>query len=90
MTDMTVSIDHPTNRPNFTVVQVGSLSIWFSYRTAIAFQSGYQGIVVRENDWGATTGKHLNYVDGGGKGTRVSGREFESMLAKVVPEMEAV
>lgn len=86
---MTVSIDHPTNRPNFTMVQVGSLSIWFSYRTPIAFQDGWGKIVVRENEWGPTTGKHLNYINPSGLG-RVDGATFQTMLAKVLPTMEAV
>lgn len=86
---MTVQIDHPTNRPNFTVVQVGSLSVWFSYKTPIAFQSGYGSIVVRENEWGPTTGKHLGYIGVDAK-NRIDGVTFERELAKVLPTMESV
>lgn len=86
-----VTVTHPTNRPNFTMVQLGSLSVWFSYETPIAFQSGYGRIVVRENDWGPTTGKHLNWIaDGPSASDRVDGKTFESMLAKVLPAMETV
>ena len=64
---MNVSIDHPTDRPNFTRVWVGNLTLIFSYKTIIAFQYGWGADewVVHENDWSATTGKHLNWVDGG-------------------------
>ena len=39
---------------------------------------------VRVNSWSATTGKHLNAVDFGtkdAKAARVSGEEFERLLA---------
>lgn len=52
---------------------------WFSYQTLVAFQAeGYQR-VVRQNDWGPTTGKHLNWIDGGRKSNRVPSGEFERM-----------
>lgn len=63
-----------------------NVTIWFSYRTPVAFRTfGENGrMVVRENDWGPTTGKHLNWIDGGDKGSRISGQEFERLLAEVV------
>ena len=48
----------------------------------VAFRTFETGLVVRENDWGLTTGKHLNAIDGGEKSKRVSGDVFEKMLAK--------
>ena len=51
---------------------------WFSYRTLVAFTAGDRR-VVRENDWGPTTGKHLNWIDGGNKAARVSSAEFERL-----------
>lgn len=60
---MRITIDHPTNRPNFTNVTIGDVDLWFSYRTLIAFQTPETaGRIVRVNDWGPTTGKHLNQV----------------------------
>jgi hypothetical protein len=51
-------------RPNFTRIDIGALTVWYSYRTAVAFR--VNGITtVRRNDWGPTTGKHLNAIDGG-------------------------
>ena len=69
---------------NFTCVDLGDLSVWFSYNTPIAFQSGTWGtLVVRENVWSTTTGKHLNAIDGGdkkAKARRVSSDEFNRAL----------
>lgn len=48
-------------------VTVGNVTLWFSYRTVVAFSTPETGLVVRENDWKGTTGKHLNWIDGGNK-----------------------
>jgi hypothetical protein len=68
--------------------QVGTLSIWFSYKTPVAFYTPKTGRVVRQNSWGPTTGKHLNAIDGGDKGGRVDSGIFERMLAEVTAECE--
>ena len=57
-------------------------TFWFSYKTLVAFQKGHGSIVVRENDWSTTTGKHLNAIDDGNKKARVSGVVFEKLFAK--------
>jgi hypothetical protein len=59
------TIDHPTNLPNFTEVTVGDLTVWFSYRTPIAFMTPETGRVISENVWSNTTGRHLAWLDGG-------------------------
>jgi hypothetical protein len=65
------------------------LTVWFSYQTPIAFRSihhnGYE-MVVRENDWGPTTGKHLNWIDDGNKDSRIPGDEFEKLLSGVMSQ----
>lgn len=86
---MDVSISHPTDRPNFASVRVGKITIYFSYETPIAFHHPATGEVVRENDWGPTTGKHLNWVDGNAS-KRVTGREFERRLRTVLEAGEHV
>ena len=53
---------------------------WFSYQTLVAFKPIDGPKIVRQNDWGPTTGKHLNWIDGGDKASRVSGAEFEATL----------
>ena len=78
------TIKHPTSKANYTVVEVGGITYHFSYQTCIAFNAwNGEGPVVRINEWGPTTGKHLNKVDGGDKVTRVSAREFTKALARV-------
>ena len=64
---------------------VGALTVWFSYKTPVAFQNGWGStMIVRENDWGPTTGKHLNWIDDGDKGSRISGAEFEAQLGEIL------
>jgi hypothetical protein len=78
-------INHPTGRPNFTVVVVKGRLYWFSYQTCVAFQDWNAGnLTVRQNEWGPTTGKHLNYIDGGATSARVDGPTFEARLSEVV------
>jgi hypothetical protein len=59
---------------------IGNVTVYFSYKTPVAFHSYETGLIVRENDWGPTTGKHLNWIDGGDKANRVSCADFESFL----------
>lgn len=57
-------------------------TFYFSYETLVAFKSKKTGKkYVRENVWGNTTGKHLNWIDGGNKKARLSEEEFENALA---------
>lgn len=75
------TIDHPTGQSNFTEVTVGDVTVWFSYRSPVGFMSPGTGRVVRENDWGPTTGRHLNWIT---DGPRVPGETFNEMLAKAL------
>jgi hypothetical protein len=61
----------------------GDLTIWFSYRTPVAFQKRFNDVVIRENDWGATTGKHLNWIDPD-HSKRISGEEFQARLKQAI------
>lgn len=54
--------------------------IYFSYETPVAFR-GKNGLVIRENDWGPTTGKHLNAINDDKK-RRISGAEFERLIVE--------
>ena len=59
---------------------------WFSYKTLVAFEPSLGGArVVRHNDWGPTTGKHLNWIDGGDKASRISGDAFLDYVARWSP-----
>lgn len=86
---MNVSIDHPTDRPNFTKVYVGEITLWFSYRTCVAFQEAFGRIIVRENDWGPTTGKHLGMIGTGRREDRIPGVEFERLLGEALGMVNA-
>ena len=64
-------------------VSVAGMTVWFSYKTPVAFETAQTGLVCRENDWSATTGKHLNWIEPD-KSRRVSGLEFERQYSQVM------
>lgn len=78
-----MQVKHYTEGPNFCRVEIGTLTLWFSYETIIAFQSEGNRVVC-ENVWSKTTGKHLKSIDGGDRKARVSEAEFERLLAAVL------
>ncbi len=80
---MNVSIDHPSNKPNYTHVEINDLIIVFSYRTPIAFHTYEGGWIYRENDWGPTTGRHLTMAGSNRKHERLPSGDFESALEEV-------
>ena len=51
---------------------------YFSYDTLVAF-TGNDGLVIRENVWGNTTGKHLNWINSD-KSIRVDEETFNKKL----------
>ena len=87
---MNISIDHPTDRPNFSIVTLGTRRVAFSYETPIGFKTMIPRLTnrwtTRVNDWGPTTGKHLNELDFGRKADRLDSDEFESQLAAFYEE----
>ena len=65
-------------------VDVGPLTIWFSYKTPVAFRArgGILDRVIRQNEWKTTTGKNLNWIDGGtkeAKAKRVDSATFQRL-----------
>lgn len=62
---------------NCLCVEIGTLTVWYSYETPVAFQVAGNDIVVSENLWGPTTGKHLNWI--ADKKERVPRKKFEEM-----------
>ena len=48
-------------------IDLGSLVLYYSYETIVAYYDYQDGLVVCENTWSVTTGKHLNWIDGGSK-----------------------
>lgn len=65
------------------LVEVGPLDLYYSYQTLIAFRSPETGLVVHENDWGPTTGKHLKWIDNGCKAARLGSAAFDAKWATV-------
>ena len=61
------------------------VTVWFSYSTTVAFHTPESGLVVRKNEWGPTTGKHLNMIEaqaGGSIRDRVGYGEFCELWEK--------
>lgn len=72
-------------------VDLGSLTVWFSYRTLVAFRAPGMPTIVRQNDWGAATGTHLMWIDsetGETSQNRVSGEQFDELWARHVELQE--
>ena len=67
------------NNPNTKVLQVGPVRIWYSYRTVVAFKVGGLPIVVHQNVWSKTTGRHLGLIDDGDRKNRVDAETFERL-----------
>jgi hypothetical protein len=65
-------------------VDFGVVTIWYSYVTPVAFQLTFGPLVVHENVWGRTTGKHLGWIDNGRKEDRVSEEEFQAQWQRQV------
>jgi len=72
---------------NTMALRVGTFEVFFSYNTVVAFRDDMQ-FVIRQNDWGSTTGKHLNWLDMGNKKARVPGAIFKEMLNDVLKKHE--
>lgn len=58
-------------------------TFYFSYKTLVAFKTKDKTLFVRENIWGTTTGKHLNWIDGGDKESRLSEKGFEKKYYEI-------
>lgn len=56
------------------------ITLWYSYKKIVAYGDNEDGLVVCENDWRPTTGKHLNWIDGGDKKGRKVVEVFDIML----------
>jgi len=56
------------------------MEIWFSYETPVAFRTPETGLIVSQNIWTTTTGKHLNAIDNGNKMKRIPNAEFTDKL----------
>ena len=64
-------------------VRVGDVTLYFSYETIIAFEAPGYGLVVSENVWSMTTGRHLNAINPN-KSIRLPRAKFEKLLDEVL------
>ena len=64
-------------------VTIGNVTVWFSYQTPVAFSVNGSDIVCRHNNWGPTTGKHLNAIEPNHK-KRVDSTTFEVEFSKAM------
>jgi hypothetical protein len=64
---------------NSMAMQVGPVTMWFSYSTMVAFQVTGNRRVVQRNVWGPTTGRHLKEIDGGARASRVEEELFQRL-----------
>lgn len=61
------------------VIDLHGNTFFYSYDTLVAFHSPQTGLVCRENVWGTTTGKHLNWIEPNHK-ARVDEATFQKKL----------
>ena len=67
-----------------TQVTLGKITLYFSYKTLIAFRTP-GGLNVSENYWGTTTGKTLNAIEPN-KDNRLCWEEFDARLTTMMVE----
>lgn len=72
--------------PNRATVTIGDLDLMFSYETVVAFRTPEDGLVVSENVWSTTTGKHLAAIDGGKTGGRWDQRRLHAEFTEALDE----
>tara|TARA_R100000008_G_C3556847_1_gene153725 strand:+ start:895 stop:1170 length:276 start_codon:yes stop_codon:yes gene_type:complete len=60
---------------------INNNTYYFSYDTLVAF-TGNDGLVIRKNVWGTTTGKHLNWISSD-KSIRVDEETFNKKLEAI-------
>lgn len=70
--------------PNYATVNIGSLSLHFSYETLIALDTP-DARYISENIWGPTTGKHINRISTD-KSERLPRDEFERITGDVLED----
>ena len=68
---------------NCLLFNYGGISIYFSYQTIVAFRHSKTGLVISTNEWGNTTGKHLNWIDRDKK-IRIPHKDVLTKLASVM------
>jgi hypothetical protein len=68
---------------NLHSIIIDGTTYWFSYETPIAIKQYGENVLVRSNDWGRTTGKHINYIKEQYNAVQIKGETFEKVLAEM-------
>jgi len=66
-------------KPNLNKIEIGHLTLYFSYAECIGFQVDNNEPVFSENIWSVTTAKHLNFL-GSKKENRLPREQFLELL----------
>lgn len=64
-------------------VDLGNLTLYYSYETIVAYSDPDDGLVCSKNQWTVTTGKHLNWIQPD-KSKRFDPEAFDYMLAAAI------
>ena len=83
-----MSSSNPNYGVNSVAVEFGPMVIYFSYDTVVAFSLPGEGLVVSENLWGPTTGKHINSISGVFASKRIDRDEFEKRFNALMTTIE--
>lgn len=70
---------------NCKYMDLGNIKLYYSYETIIGYSTNSGGLVLTENVWGNTTGKHLNWLDRDKK-KRIPYNEFQKRLKSVLSD----
>lgn len=81
-TDSFIQVESYGTTVNTLRVAIGDFRVYFSYQTPVAFRAPGYGLVVSENVWSQTTGKHLAMISH----DRVKHAEFKRLYNKAVKE----
>ena len=60
---------------NLYIVKVNGVTLYYSYDFIVAFDSLETGLVIQENIWSQTTGKHLDSINPN-REIRINQQEF--------------
>jgi|LakMenE01Jun11ns_1017448.scaffolds.fasta_scaffold9808285_3 hypothetical protein len=73
----------PSAENNAKVVTVKGTRFFFSYETLVGVESAQGPVIVHENIWGTTTGKHLNSIDGGTKDAKAKRLNHDDFMIAI-------
>ena len=68
---------------NFHAMYHQGSVVWFSYETCIGFKREYGCAIVRENQWGKTTKKHINHIKNEHEYIQLNNEDFTKELREI-------